>query len=71
MLITNILTVLGLIGIGFMSRVFIDTTLFSVLIPVAALIHFWRDQQQSDHAGARSLSATPFGSVRLVVADRP
>lgn len=36
---------LGLIGVGFMVRAAIGTTLFVALIPVAALIHLWRDQQ--------------------------
>ncbi len=37
--------VLSLIGIGFIVRASIGTTLFIALIPVAASIHVWRDQQ--------------------------
>ncbi len=37
--------VMSLIGIGFMLRFFLGTTLFVALIPVAALIYLWRDPQ--------------------------
>jgi hypothetical protein len=41
--------VLGLIGMGFMVRATLGTTLFVLLIPVAALIHLWREQQPRTH----------------------
>ena len=43
--IIRVLTVLGLVGFGIMVRLFIGTTLFIALIPVAALIHLWREPQ--------------------------
>ena len=42
---SRLLRVFQLIGIGWMLRYFLGTTLFIALIPVAALIHLWRDEQ--------------------------
>ncbi|MEM7133720.1 MAG: DUF6790 family protein [Chloroflexota bacterium] len=43
--VLRFIPVIQLIGIGWMIRLYIGTTLFIALIPLAALIHLWRDKQ--------------------------
>ncbi|MEZ4664819.1 MAG: DUF6790 family protein [Caldilineaceae bacterium] len=42
---TPVSQVLGLIGFSFMVRATVGTTIFVALIPLAALVYLWRDEQ--------------------------